>query len=297
VAYLGSSGFIAPDEAGFIVEWMGELRRQGLGDMQVLARPHPVNPLLGRGESSDRLTRLENVKLYPPAGANPTDNESRRDYFDSLYYCSVATGVNTSAFLEAAIVGRPVLTVLAPRYEEEQKGMLHFEHLLTAGGGLLNVAETYEEHAAQLREALAAPHPDGCVSQRSLSFTEAFIRPYGLDEPSAPRMVATIEELPQRKHNSRRVSLTGTVLARAAHVAVERARHRSRRAKLRRNRKSKKAAVAAKKERSKEKAAAKAAKERARATKESARAVKEAAKAPRSPEPDAEAQPPRVEAP
>jgi hypothetical protein len=121
--------------------------------------------------------------------------------------------------------------------------MLHFNHLLTAGGGLLHVADTYEEHAAQLREALGAPHPEGCVSERSLRFTEAFIRPFGLDEPATPRMVQAVEELPERSQPARRVSLTGTVLARWAGMAVERRRRRRTRAKLRRARKATKAAA------------------------------------------------------
>ncbi len=196
VAYLGSSGFIAPDEAGFIIEWMRELRAQGLGDIRVLARPHPTNPLAGARGSQRELAMLENVKVYPPAGANPTDEQSRNDYFDSLYYCHAATGVNTTAFLEAAIIGRPVLTVRAPSVEGAQDGMLHFHHLLNAGGGLLHAADTYEEHAADLNAALAAPHPEGCVSERSVKFTEAFIRPHGLDHPATPELIKTIEGLP-----------------------------------------------------------------------------------------------------
>ena len=115
----------------------------------------------------------------------------------------MTVGLNTSAFLEAAIPGRPVFTVLAPRYRETQEGMLHFHHLLNAGGGLLHVSESYEEHAAALRKALEAPHPDGCVSERSLKFTRAFIRPYGLDEPGTPRMLETVEDLAKRHNGAR----------------------------------------------------------------------------------------------
>ena len=239
VAYLGSSGFIAPDEAGFIIEWMRELRAQGLGDIRVLARPHPTNPLAGARGSQRELAMLENVKVYPPAGANPTDEQSRNDYFDSLYYCHAATGVNTTAFLEAAIIGRPVLTVRAPSVEGAQDGMLHFHHLLNAGGGLLHAADTYEKHAADLNAALAVPHPEGCVSERSVKFTEAFIRPHGLDHPATPELIKTIEELPgPTSGKGFRRTLTGTILADAAQRAATRAQRRGRRAKARRKRKT-----------------------------------------------------------
>jgi hypothetical protein len=229
VLYLGSSGFIAPNEADFIAEWMAELRMRGLDDLQVLARPHPTNPLLGEKKSSD--LEIANLTLYPPAGANPTDEESRNDYFDSLYYCSAATGVNTSAFLEAAILGRPVLTVLSPRYEETQMGMVHFHLLLEAGGGLLHLAETFDEHADQLHEALAVDQPERQVDARSRAFTKAFIRPFGLDEPATPRMLKTVEELAAGERgagSAGRATVTGSVLAWGARRAVRRARRRAR---------------------------------------------------------------------
>jgi hypothetical protein len=229
VLYVGSSGFIAPDEAAYIIEWVQELERQGLHGVQVLARPHPVNPLRGDKPSQVALERLENVHLYPPAGANPTNAQARADYFDSMYYCSAVAGVNTTAFLEAGIVGRPVFTVLADRYDETQRGVLHFQHLLNAGGGLLHTSETYSEHAADLRKALAAQHPEECVSGRSRSFTEAFIRPYGLDEPATPRMLAAIEEVADREKRPRRVvsmNPLGRMLSRAARRQIDKERRR-----------------------------------------------------------------------
>jgi hypothetical protein len=226
VLYLGSSSFIAPDETAFLVEWVRGLAGHGV-EMQVLARPHPLNPLDGATGS--------NVLVFPAAGQDPTDERSRNDYFDSIYHSSAATGVSTSAFLEAAIVGRPVLTVLDPRHAETQEGTLHFRHLLQAGGGLLHTARDYGDHAHQVAQALAAPHPDGCVSERSKRFTEAFIRPHGLDQPATPLIVDAIEALPARKANGYRSVrrsriIAGTVLARAARLAVEAEARRRRRA-------------------------------------------------------------------
>jgi hypothetical protein len=254
VLYVGSSAFIAPNEAAGMIEWMDGLREHGLGDMQVLARPHPANPLVGDKPSHAALAAIENIKLYPPHGANPTDAESRQDYFDSMYYCSAVAGVNTSAFLEAAILGRPVYTVFAPRHSEVQHGMLHFHHLLTAGGGLLHTAETYEEHASMLRDALAAPHPEGCVSERSRNFTAAFIRPYGVDEPATPRMVSTIEELPQQpnreysgENGGAGTRLAGVALAHAARQMLKVEKRRRRRLKHERDRRTRQKATKASK--------------------------------------------------
>jgi hypothetical protein len=239
VLYAGSSGFIAPDEASFVVEWARELERHGLADAQVLARPHPSNPLAGGNPAQAELAAMKSVAIYPPVGANPTNVERRRDYFDSLYHCSAVVGVNTSAFLEAAILGRPVLPLPSERGRETQQGMLHYHHLLNAGGGLLHVAVSWAEHAALLRDALARPHPEGCVSERSRRFTAAFIRPYGLDEPATPRMLAAIEEIAERgaakmpSADRARAGILGSVVARAARLAVRVGLNRRRKAKRR----------------------------------------------------------------
>src|SRR4029078_7274683 len=83
-------------------------------------------------------------------GSNPIDDGSRADYFDSLYYSAAVVGLNTSALVEAAIVDRPVFTILAPEFHENQEGTFHFHHLMTVGDGFLHAARTLDEHTAQL---------------------------------------------------------------------------------------------------------------------------------------------------
>ena len=103
------------------------------------------------------------------------------------------------------------------------EGTLHFQYLLSAGGGLVEVADTYDEHAARLAEALSASHPEGCVSERSTRFVEAFIRPYGVDQPATPRMVEMIESLPERPKTAR--ASRGTPVIGPMLVSVMRKRH------------------------------------------------------------------------
>jgi hypothetical protein len=226
VLYVGSSRMIAPDESTFVREWLHGLADHNLGDIQVLARPHPLNPLAGLGPApKPPASSPGGLTLFPAVPTDPTDRQSREDYYDSLFYCAGVVGVNTSAFLEAAIVGRPVFTLLTRRYQEGQAGQPHFHHLLTAGGGLLNVARDPREHAEQLRGALAAPHGRSC--HRSTRFTESFIRPYGLDEPATPRVVAAVESVrasgpPKR----RRAGALGPALAEIG-VLAERYCYRS----------------------------------------------------------------------
>src|SRR5262245_57733618 len=82
-------------------------------------------------------------------GANPVTEEARADYFDALFYSAAVVGVNTSAFLEAGIVGRPVFAISLPEYRDNQDGTLHFRYLTDVAGGLVHVSRSLDEHVAQ----------------------------------------------------------------------------------------------------------------------------------------------------
>lgn len=215
VLYVGSSGFIAPDEAAFVREWAVELRSDAaLDGVQLLVRPHPLNTL-----SPDQRAGLEalgGVAVHPPAGANPIDTSSRQEYFDSIFHSAAVVGVNTSAFIEAAIVGRPIHTVVASRYRDTQEGTLHFQHLLPHAGGALRAAATFSEHRRQLAESLAG---GGCDGNRE--FVASFVRPLGLDRPAGEELAGALERLAGMHTRLRpRRPLAGRLLARATRVAL-----------------------------------------------------------------------------
>ena len=186
--YVCSSRFIAPQEVDFIRRWITELRAssEGLRHISVLVRPHPQH---FKPWKDAPLADLERVSVWPREGANPLDEPSRAEYHDSIYHSAAVVGVNTSALIESAIVGRAVYTVLAPEFRDTQEGTLHFHHLLHANGGVLNVAQTMQEHAAQLEAAVRGPADDA----RCRRFVEAFVRPQGIGVPATPHLVAAIE--------------------------------------------------------------------------------------------------------
>jgi hypothetical protein len=101
-------------------------------------------------------------------------------------------GVNTSAMIDAAIVGRNVLTVLDPAFSSTQEGTLHFHYLLREEGGFLNIAADFEEYQAQLAEVVAGGIDE---SARVRSFVESFVRPRGIDLPVAPLLAEELAAL------------------------------------------------------------------------------------------------------
>jgi hypothetical protein len=168
-------------EADFVQQWLAALRRHPrLDGIGVVIRPHPQN--MGHWRQADPA-RFPGAVLHPRAAANPIDAQDKAEYFDSLFHCSALVGINTSAMVEAAIIGRPPLTVLADQFN--QRSTLHFHHLLPENGGCLVVARDLDEHLGQLALALDLP---GAYAERLDGFVERFIRPCGRERPAADRL-------------------------------------------------------------------------------------------------------------
>ncbi len=178
-----------PTESRFVLRWIEEVRRSAdprLRRAGILVRPHPER----MDEWEDvSLEQFGNAVLY---GRNPTSPDAQADYFDSLFHSHVVIGLVTSAFLEAAIVGRPVHTLLLPEFEMYQEGVQHFRYLLEVEGGLLEVTRSLPQHLAELSAALARPQQR---DERNMRFIRAFVRPGGLDQPATPRFLAALEEM------------------------------------------------------------------------------------------------------
>ncbi|MGE3404887.1 MAG: hypothetical protein AB7K63_20040 [Vicinamibacterales bacterium] len=187
VLYVCSSLFKnSPSEREFVQRWLRALRASPdpvLRQVSVLVRPHP-----------QRAEEWREQQLDDPRavvwGSNPIDHEARADYFDSMYHAAAIVGLNTSALVEAAIVDRPVLTILTPEFRDNQEGTFHFQHLLDAEAGCLIAAPSLDDHTRQLAAAIANGH-----SAANRAFVERFIRPHGRASAATPRFVDAVERL------------------------------------------------------------------------------------------------------
>jgi hypothetical protein len=190
VLYLCSSRFVAPREGDFVRSWIERLRARGgiFAEAGFLIRPHPLNAewqLLGVELDEPQ------VSVWPRLGEAPEDVASRQNYFDSIFHAAAVVGINTTAQIESAIVGRPVHTVLAEEFRATQEGTLHFHYLRADEFGLLHVGRTFEEHAEQLEESLRGRADDG----RNERFLRRFVRPLGLERSASESVADAIEEL------------------------------------------------------------------------------------------------------
>jgi hypothetical protein len=214
VLFTGSSAFIADgqDELVFVRKWIQALRSsadEGVRRLRVLVRPHPYNT---EAWSTADLGEPD-AAVWPRGPFNPAGEEGRRDLFDSLYHAAAVVGINTSAMIEAAIVGRPVLTISE---FATQQGTLHFQYLLRQNGGPVIHGASLGIHLEQLAGVLGQPptvapspgaealHPLRSDPDPIGEFVQSFVRPHGLFEASTPRLARAIEEaaaLPVRRRS------------------------------------------------------------------------------------------------
>jgi hypothetical protein len=190
VTYLCSSEFVAEVEREFVMRWADEVRRHpALAACNIVIRPHP------RYKAQWKKFDTGHPRV---AVALPASISTDQSLFDTMHHSAAVVGLNTSAQLEAGIVGRPVLTILAPEFAGGQAGTLHFRYLLKEEGGFVDVAQDFEQHRAQLADAVAGRY-DAAQIRR---FIDGFLRPLGRDRAVSPIMADTIEALARKDRRS-----------------------------------------------------------------------------------------------
>ena len=192
ILYVGSSRFVAPDEADWIARWLRRIRSSGHAELHripVVFRPHPGSPP-DQQEGHDRLVGMPGVVVDPPVGRDVVDTKAMTEYYDALHHAAVVVGINTSAMLEAAVVGRAVHVTVPDRFRAGQEAAPHFAHLHDA----VVLTPTLDEHAAGLARALRGEAADE-TARRSEAFAAGFLRPHGLDRPATPIMVDALRRL------------------------------------------------------------------------------------------------------
>ena len=146
ILYLCSSRFIAKKEAMWVERWIKALRcaaDERVRTASILIRPHPQNAKQWDGWTSPGPA----VQVFPTDGEIPVGEQERANYYHSMLYADVIVGLNTSALIEAAIFGKPVLSV-AEAKGAKYRETLHFGHLKK---GLLIVARDHREHVRHIR--------------------------------------------------------------------------------------------------------------------------------------------------
>ena len=206
ILYVCSSLLVSAGELAFVRAWLGAIRgsfsaraRRPLRDCNIIVRPHPDIELLSDDQPFDEITwpSVRGAKGFvarpfddPTAIVLKTADRARQGFYECLYHSAAVVGLNTSAELEAAIVGRPVYTVIAgDEAADGQSSTLHFHYLLEEQGGCVRRASDLAEHVAHLQAELERPR----ASEEIRRFAGDFLRPHGIDRAVAPVLAEAIE--------------------------------------------------------------------------------------------------------
>lgn len=178
------------DEDVLILEITRDLERhEETKGVQILVRPHPQNltvipALLAAGG--------KNISVFPNPGEFPDTEEKRQMFYNSIFHSFAVVGVNTTAFLEAAALDKPCITVIDEVSSETQQ-LPHFHHL--ANAGFLEIAHNTNELAHILKNINAGV--DAHADNRS-QFVRDFLRPTG--HPAVKTYVELLETLGGKYH-------------------------------------------------------------------------------------------------
>lgn len=178
-------------EEDFVQRWVRAVRaapEQDVANASIVIRPHPKRTaaMVAMADAGP-----EGVVVTPREGENPVSPESRQAFFDILYHADAVVGLNTSAMIEAAVLEKPVHTVLAPEHWVSQGDTFHFSYLTDPVDGLLMTARSLDEHIRLLGDTLRNPE---IARARTRRFLGRFVRPHGLDRPVVPLVADAVEE-------------------------------------------------------------------------------------------------------
>jgi hypothetical protein len=185
IVYLCSSRTLIADETHIVTGLAGALARELPGGAPtIVVRPHPVN--------ADPWEGYEHpgTAVYPKLGDQADTPESWQEYFDQLSGASAFVGLNTTAFLEAAVADHPCLTIVSDEFFDQQGRTGHFRHLLAAD--FLEVSDDVTELAARVARVLDGADEKAEGRRR---FAKEFLRPRGLERSARSVVADTIEGL------------------------------------------------------------------------------------------------------
>jgi hypothetical protein len=183
VTYLCSSRTLVSSETAVVTRLAAALAaHQPDRTPTLVVRPHPTNP------SPWADYDHPGVVVYPRGGDQADSHDSWQRYFNQLAHGSCAIGLNSTAFLEAAVAGRPCLTIVADEFWDAQGRTGHFRHLLA--GDFLDVATSVQDAAQHIARVVGGA--DEKRAQRA-EFVHRFLRPCGIDRPAAGVVTDVIE--------------------------------------------------------------------------------------------------------
>lgn len=167
--FLGSSQTITNLDVELINALIAHFETMDAGKRpSIVIRPHPYAPF--------DMTVFESdwVKVFPAQGGRPDIDETRQVYFDTLYHSIAVIGINTTGFLDAAIVNKPCITLMDDQMSYGQGA--HFNYLIDA-----DFIEVAKERVDVFQIAERIINGADLKKENRDKFVQNFMRPQGVD--------------------------------------------------------------------------------------------------------------------
>ena len=186
ILYLCSSQTIARDENVFVEELITYLQSTlGENCPTVVIRPHPLNIDIWNGWN------MPGSIIIPKSSRDIFYSiDAKNLMFESIYHCTCVVGLNTTAMIETAIIGKPCFTLIVDKYSNTQEMSGHFHHLSDAG--FMYSTRSMDKIADKIYESLQGSDE---MSKEREAFVFSFVRPNGLDVSSSWVMQFVLEKL------------------------------------------------------------------------------------------------------
>ena len=190
--YLGSTTNIAPDESWIplkLREMLDQAQDESLREIQIVIRPHPSNYQIYKKISK------KGIWMIPEEGRLPDMPDDSQLFYDTVFYTLAAIdGVNTSAVIDAVIMGKPGMVIVTDEYKNTQGGTEYFQNLL-AEGFLANVS-LGSDFLEEVRKLLQGEDHKKEARGR---FVRNYICPRGLNTSAGDAALEEIENFMAKK--------------------------------------------------------------------------------------------------
>ncbi|MBI2617111.1 hypothetical protein HYW55_03205 [Candidatus Gottesmanbacteria bacterium] len=188
IIYLGSSANIAFDETWLVKNLAREIAKspnQEIRNLILLVRPHGAN------QEIFKQIKLRNVKVLFRSFEIADTKEAIEEFCLSLKYAICSIGINTSAMIDAVIIGKPVIALRPHEYERTNAiKALHFQYLLKKN--IYLQANTIGQAIAHIKRIEKMGNE---LKKSQNLFIRNYIQPYGLNTSAGEAASDIIESL------------------------------------------------------------------------------------------------------
>ncbi len=185
--YMGSTP-IYTDEINLFRRFQKAVRDSSdpwVSSIQFIVRPHPASYKFFTSIDKDK-----DLSVVLQKGSVPDNEMALKELYDTIYHAVAVVGICTSGFIDAFILGKPVISMLAGEYEHIQTKAPHCRQLIE--GEVLDMITDAGELPGILKRLSEG---NDLTNKMRARFIEEYVRPKGLGMTAGEAFALELEKL------------------------------------------------------------------------------------------------------